>query len=106
QLLDMFRGTQSGLGAMLEVAAAAGWDVVPTISAGATPSANIPAQVHEALKGRLIERLRASGRLDGVLLYLHGAMLSDNAPDAEGDICRAVRQLLGPDVPIVLELDL
>src|SRR4051812_5329225 len=63
QLIELFQGTQSGLGAMLEVAAREGWEVVPTVAAAATPSANIPADVHDALKGALLTQLRVAGPL-------------------------------------------
>src|SRR5690606_27519189 len=49
---------------------------------------------------------REAGPLDGVLLHLHGAMLAENAPDAEGDLCAAVRAVVGPEVPVIVELDL
>jgi microcystin degradation protein MlrC len=105
-VLDANRGAKTGIGGFLDVAAGEGWEVIGTVAGHATPSANVQAQAHEQFKGRLIEHLRRAGRLDGVLLYLHGAMLSENAPDAEGDICRAVREVIGPDVPVVVELDL
>jgi microcystin degradation protein MlrC len=41
-----------------------------------------------------------------VLLNLHGAMLAENAHDAEGDLCQAVRSVIGPGVPIMLAMDL
>lgn len=98
--------TKTGIGGFLDVAQAEGWQVVGTVAAGATPSANVAAAAHDDLKGRLLAHLRSAGHLDGVLLHLHGAMLAENAPDAEGDICRAVRALVGPDMPIIVELDL
>jgi microcystin degradation protein MlrC len=105
-VLDTYRGTKTGLGAFIEIGEEQGWEVVGTVAGHATPSANVQAAAHDELKRRLIDQLRAALPLDGVLLYLHGAMLSKNAPDAEGDICRAVRALVGPEVPVVLELDL
>ena len=75
--------TKTGLGGFLDVAALQGWKVFGTVAAAATPSANVAAIAHDTLKGKLVDRLRAAGELDGVLLHLHGAMLSENAPDAE-----------------------
>jgi microcystin degradation protein MlrC len=105
-LVDLYSGTWTGLGAFIEVGVEVGWEVVGTVGGHAMPSANVQAAAHDELKRRLLARLREASPLDGVLLYLHGAMLAENAPDAEGDICRAVRALVGPDVPVVLELDL
>ena len=100
------RGTYTGLGGMIEVGDAAGWDIIGTVSGHATPSANVQAAAYDELKNRLLGYLRKAGEVDGVLLYLHGAMLAENAPDAEGDLCRAVRDVVGADVPIIVELDL
>jgi microcystin degradation protein MlrC len=100
------QGSKHGLGGYLEVAAREGWDVAGTLSANAMPSQPVSAEVWDTLKGRLIENLRAALPVDGVLLYLHGAMIAANAPDAEGDLCQAVRALVGPDVPVVMNMDL
>ncbi|CAN5618399.1 M81 family metallopeptidase [soil metagenome] len=105
-IIDSFTDTKTGIGGFLEVGAEHGWEMIGTVAASATPSANVAASAHDALKGKLIDGLREAGALDGVLLHLHGAMLSENAPDAEGDICRAVREVIGDDVPLVVELDL
>lgn len=104
-LTDM-QGSKTGIGAFLETGADQGWEMIGTVAASATPSANIPGDVHDDLKGRMVSHLKAAGEVDAVLLHLHGAMLSENANDAEGDICRAVRELIGPDVPLLVELDL
>ena len=105
-LIAHFSGTKTGLGGFLEVGGAHGWQMLGTVAASATPSGNVAASAHDELKRRLVGHLRAAGALDGVLLHLHGAMLSENAPDAEGDICRAVRAVIGAEVPLVVELDL
>ena len=99
-------GAKTGLGGFLDVAADEQWQVEGTLAAGATPSGNVAAAAHAALRDRLVARLRAAGPVDGVLLHLHGAMCSEGAPDAEGDICRHVRAAVGPEVPVVVELDL
>jgi microcystin degradation protein MlrC len=99
-------GAKTGLGGFLDVAAEERWEVVGTLAAGATPSGNVAASAHAALRDGLLARLSAAGRVDGVLLHLHGAMCSEGAPDAEGDICRRVRAAVGPEVPVVVELDL
>src|SRR5205814_6724189 len=46
------------------------------------------------------------GPLDGVLLHLHGAMVSDSHEDAEGEFLARLHRRLGPEVPIVVTLDL
>ena len=63
----------------------------------------VPRATFDKLTGDLLGRLRA---VDGVLLSLHGAMVLDNAPDADGELLAAVRAQVGPTVPIVASLDL
>ncbi len=106
EVVQHHRGTFTGLGGFIDVADAAGWQVVGTVSGHATPSGNVQAVAYDELKRRLLDHIRRAGEVDGVLLYLHGAMLAENAPDAEGDLCAAVREAVGRDVPIVVELDL
>lgn len=43
--------------------------------------------------------------VNGVLLALHGAMVCDDEPDAEGALLSAVRSLIGPDRSLVATLD-
>lgn len=59
------------------------------------------------LKEQLIDRLVVChGNLAGVYLPLHGAMASDRCDDIEGDLVTAVREVLGPERPIVVSQDL
>ena len=44
--------------------------------------------------------------VDAVLLNLHGAMVAEGYPDAEGDLLGRVRQIIGTDIPLLAELDL
>src|SRR5205823_13729704 len=43
---------------------------------------------------------------DGVLLHLHGAAVSEDFPDADGEIAARVRAVVGQDVPIGLSIDM
>ena len=44
-------------------------------------------------------------RADGVLLALHGAMVTPKHPDADAETLRRVRAALGPKVPLAVSLD-
>ncbi|MFW6076065.1 MAG: M81 family metallopeptidase, partial [Chloroflexota bacterium] len=103
---ERMNGTKTGIGGFLEIGEREGWEMIGTVVASATPSGNVAADAHQTLKQKLLDYLSAAGEVDGVLLHLHGAMLSEGAPDAEGDICRAVREMIGPDIPFIIELDL
>ena len=49
--------------------------------------------------------LKDAGRLDGLHLQLHGACAAVGLDDVEGEQAELCREILGPDVPILLGLD-
>ncbi len=86
-------------------------ELIPLISAWATPSGPLSLSCYETLVEDLLTRLKAAGSVDAVYLCLHGAMgvrgleLAPSAtPDSE--ILRRVRAAVGPDVVIGVSLDL
>lgn len=83
-----------------------GMVVVPLYWAYAHSSGLPTGDTHERLKGRLIRPLQEALPVDGVLLTLHGAYAAQGVDDADGDILRAVREVVGPAVPIVAVHDL
>lgn len=48
----------------------------------------------------------AQGGLDGIYLILHGAMVVDGLDDPEGELLRKVRDIVGPDTPVVASYDI
>lgn len=105
EMLRRWSDTHHELTGFLQGSAEAGFDVLPLLAATATPGGVVTADVYEALLGQLLVRLELSAPLDGMLLSLHGAMVSEEFPDGDGEIVRRVRELLGPDIPLVLTLD-
>src|SRR5690606_37060624 len=51
------------------------------------------------------DALRQARDIDGLLLALHGAMVAEHYPQADGETVRRVRELMGPDFPIVVTHD-
>ncbi len=62
--------------------------------------------VWETLRGWVLEDLRAAVQVDVVLLHLHGAMVPVGCDDCEGDLIVRVREIVGPNTVIGVELDL
>lgn len=102
---ELFAGTRTPIGGYLDFAQQAGWAVTPIISAAAVPSGTVVREAYDVLLGKLIDGIKQAGRIDGVLLALHGAMVVDGVPDAEGDILAHVRDLVGSSLPVVATLD-
>ncbi len=82
-----------------------GIELVAGLSAYAEPAAPVQASCYAALSDRLIGELERNLPVDAVLLHLHGAMVSQQCDDCEGDLLHRIRTLLGPDIPIGAMLD-
>jgi len=105
ELLEAYRGTGTCLGGMIEAAGARGATLVPSLAAAASPAGRVAREFYEEAKARLVADLGAAGRLDGVLLDLHGAMVVEDLDDGEGDLLAAVRRTVGPALPVAVTLD-
>jgi microcystin degradation protein MlrC len=90
---------------MIRAAERLGATLVPSVAAAASPAGRVTKDIYEHVKQRMLTDLAAAGPLDGVLLDLHGAMVPEGIDDGEGDILKAVRKAVGPDVPIAVTLD-
>ena len=104
-----FRGTRTVHGGYLAAAADLGFEIEPLLWAFATPSGVVEQAAYEELAGVLLERLARRGReagCRGVLLDLHGAMVSEHLEDVEGDLIERTRAVLGADLLLVVTLDL
>ncbi len=53
-----------------------------------------------------IKLLKSSEKLDGILISMHGASLSDKSNDVCGDILEEIRSVVGEDMPIAVSFDL
>lgn len=105
-LLEGCRDINLGVSGAVAEAQLSGWELLPLLWAGAIPSAHVTREAYENIADELIRRLAQSGRLDGVLLDLHGAMVCEHLDDGEGELLARVREVVGPDVSIAACLDL
>jgi len=93
-------------GAGRRLAAREGHEVHFGLLASAQPGGITTRAAYETLRDELLTHLKAALPVDAVLLVLHGAMVAEGYPDAEGDLIQQVRALVGSRVPIGVELDL
>jgi microcystin degradation protein MlrC len=105
-LVDRWLGGNHEISGMLAGATANGWDLRPLLATFAVPSGTIEAACFERIAGDMLAQLESAGPLDALLLALHGATVSEQFPDADGELLRRLRQHAGPDLPIVCTLDL
>ena len=94
-LLKVMRNINVGLAGFIEAAEAEGWELVPTIACGASPSAHVTEDAYERIVKVIVDGIKAAGPLDAVYLDLHGAMVTEHLDDGEGEILRRVRNVIG-----------
>src|SRR5690242_10508579 len=105
-VLETMRNINVGLAGFVEAAEARGWDLLPTISCAASPSAHVTEDAFERIVKIMVDGIAAATSLDAVYLDLHGAMVTEHLDDGEGEILARVRDVIGPDLPLVVSLDL
>jgi microcystin degradation protein MlrC len=96
----------SSLTGFLEARSLFGADVVPLIFAETGPIGMITKDAFDRIVGEMLHLLEVNGPWDGVLLANHGAAVSEEYPDVDGEIAARVRALVGPGVPIGMALDM
>ena len=106
EVLNALGGLGMCVGGSIAEAERLGMDLVPLIWTFALPSGTVRHAVYEHLRGIFLESLRRALPVDGVLLDLHGAMVTDSCEDVEGDLLERVRKVVGPGVPVMATLDL
>jgi len=87
-------------------ARARGWRVTESLATFAMPAGTTVQRVYETFRDEILEDLGNAMPVDAVLLSLHGAMVADATDSCETDLVQRIRAVVGPDVPIGVELDL
>ena len=106
EVLTTFRDTNTPIGGFIEGADAHDFELIPSIYAEPHPSGPTSRALFDEILTELVDGIRTAGSIDGVLLELHGSMVVEGIPDADGHILSAVRDVVGPDVPVVVQLDI
>ncbi len=105
QILDLAH-TNLIYGGIVSEAQAQGVDLIATTYGHAVPGGRVSREAFETMRDEILDGIRAALPVDGVILGIHGAMALEHNDDGEGPLITAVRELVGPDVPIVAPLDL
>jgi microcystin degradation protein MlrC len=106
EILTGWGGARTEVPAFLDVLRGAGVEAVPILCAAAESGGPVEQGCFDALLDELARRMARAGPLDGVLLALHGAMVTEALDDPESEIIARVRATLPPGTPIGVSLDL
>jgi len=107
-ILERSRGIPNYINGFMRVLEAEGAEMVPTVAASKGPggfSSWLTTECFDKYSYEIADALKAAGKLDGVLLALHGAMAVTGVPRPEAELVRRVRKAVG-DIPIMVTLDL
>jgi microcystin degradation protein MlrC len=102
--IDAFRGTGSGLGAYLDIAAREKAEIELPIAASASPSRPVDNAAYAHIADAICDAV-AKGNFDGIMLDLHGAMVTEAYEDGEGELLRRIRAI-DPTTPIAVAYDM
>src|SRR5438128_3922891 len=103
--VDEWREAHHEVGGFIEGVTGLGRELLPLAMAWATPSGPVADDIFDEVTDYLCAELKRQ-RPDGLLLALHGAMVAESHVDADGEVLARLRQAVGPDLPIVVTLDL
>ncbi len=95
----------TGIAGSIDCGREFGWNMTHAVSAHAGPWGPLTTEVFEYIGGLIIDAARTE-HPDGVLLCLHGAMVTELHGDGEGELLSRLRDVIGTDVPLAITLDL
>ncbi|HEY1412534.1 MAG TPA: M81 family metallopeptidase, partial [Rhodopila sp.] len=107
-LIAAMRPRSVPIAGAIAVAEQAGADLVPLAWGFANPAGPVEDEAFERIAARICAGLSVAldeGALDGVYLDLHGAAVVDSFPDAEGELLRRVRAIIGTELPLTISVD-
>jgi microcystin degradation protein MlrC len=105
-VVSRMRDTNMEIAGFLDILEPAGIEPVPILATFAMSGGKVTTATYQILLDELLTGLRERGPFDGVLLALHGAMVSDEDDDPDGAIITAVRSVIATETPFVVTMDL
>ena len=105
-MLERWKGGRHELSGMFAGLEESSLTAVPCMATFAVPSGALTEDAYERLVAELLDSVRQNLPIDALLVALHGATVSVPYPDADGEFLRRLREMVGPEMPVVLTLDL
>lgn len=106
EILDEYRDTNTVLSGFIDGCESADAEIEPIAFSKGGVSGTVREAVYDRYVGELHDGIEeVADEIDGVLLFLHGAMVTEEREDPELDIVREIREVVG-QTPIVVGMDL
>ncbi len=81
-------------------------DWVPTLLGKSLPGGIVTREAYESMVKKTLKMLKENGPYDGLFFDIHGAMSVVGLKDAEGDLIKRIRAVIGTDVLVSTSMDL
>jgi microcystin degradation protein MlrC len=104
KIIDVHRGSKTVIAGAITAMEEEGLEIVPLLHAYAVPGPMIARGVLDTLWRMVEEELAQVGHLDAVFVYPHGAAVSEDYPEMDGEWLRRLRQKVGK-IPLIGALD-
>jgi microcystin degradation protein MlrC len=105
-VLDRHRGKMTEMGGFIDALTKARKPIAPVCAAWAITANRLVRADFERLVEQFVSHVTAAGKVEGLLLAMHGAQTAEGEDDVEGHLLGRAREALGPGIPIVVTLDL
>ena len=99
EIIPFFTGVKAEIGGFIDAARETGAELIPVIAANAMPSGPVTRDMFNYVRDTILSGIRAAGKIDGILLSLHGAMVVEDSFDGEGEMLESIRKEVGPELP-------
>lgn len=105
-ITDTWRDAHHELGGFIEGCNIELLDIVPLVAASATPKGPVTDEAYETILSGILKSIQNTAPLDGVLVALHGAMVTESLDSADSETLRRIRSAIGDACPLILSLDM
>ena len=102
--VQRYKGTRTTMGGVIDAAERHGAELLPGLYTSAMPSGMVLAEAADEMIDAVVGSIDDTA--DGLGLIMHGAMVSQQYPDLEGECLRRLRERLGRNFPLAMTLDL
>ncbi|MBN1185717.1 MAG: M81 family metallopeptidase [Bacteroidales bacterium] len=84
----------------------AGLEIIPTLHADAWPGGIVERSAYENFRNEILNGIKNAGKIDGIYMDMHGALHVEGYQDAQVDLIKEIRALVGKDILISGSFDL
>ncbi|MBL8232423.1 MAG: M81 family metallopeptidase [Bryobacterales bacterium] len=105
EILTLSANANNTPAGFIEGAGTYGFDLHPTVIAGPQTIGTVLDSAFDTLTAELIDGLKRAPKLDGILLFLHGTMVTESHAHADAEVVRRVRKAFGDRIPVIVVHD-